>query len=742
MKAKISIILLLFPLLFFGQENFKGKIIESQTKKPIKEATIYFLELNKSVNSDQDGKFAINFPKKQKLFIEISSIGYESKILTILENTELTIELSEKLIELEEIVVTGNINSRKEKIPYAVETIKKEELMASGKISLAENLASIPGVSYSSSGIASTKIVIRGLSNTNIVFLNNGFKAENFQFSSSHPFISDEFSARKIEVIKGPFSLIYGSDAVGGVINVIAENPAATNTIETIVNSQYHINTAGLVSNMGLKASGEKWFGGLSFTNKSHKDYEDGDQNQIKNSRFKDLNIGTNIGYRPAFGNFSVSYDYALPKYGLTNQQSVSFITDDSKSIDYWYQELENHLMTSKNKIFLKNNTLDFDFGFQKNIRIGVSDPSNTNSEMIFARMDLQTFSYNSKYTVNKEKNKLIIGFNGAIIKNDADDFYKNSNPMPDAKIKDIGIFTVNEYQINENLNLFSGIRFDYRNMKSYPFQSTGLNKYTVNNEYNSISGSVGSTYKVKNNLFKLNVSSGYRSPNISELSQNGIHQNRFERGDLNLEAQRNYQFDFNYHFHIKNLVFDFSPFYNTINNYIYIVQTDLDAPIGGEKIWQYVQNNANLYGGEFSLDYHPLSWLGIHTNYTWTKGELKNGGYLTQIPQNRWVAELKFDKHKLLFLNHAFIKINYTNFQNQNNLGQLETYTSGYKLVNLNIGSDFVIGKQKLNWNLVANNIFNEVYIDHLSTLKPLNLNNIGRNIVLGLSLPISNSF
>lgn len=115
------------------------------------------------------------------MLIEITSIGYESKILSIIENTELDIELSEKLIELEEIVVTGNNNSRKEKIPYAIETIKKEELMASCKISLAENLATIPCVSYSSSGIAATKIVIRGLSNTNIVFLNNGFKAENFQ---------------------------------------------------------------------------------------------------------------------------------------------------------------------------------------------------------------------------------------------------------------------------------------------------------------------------------------------------------------------------------------------------------------------------------------------------------------------------------------------------------------------------------------------------------------------------------
>ncbi|MDP3358576.1 MAG: TonB-dependent receptor [Lutibacter sp.] len=738
MKQLILFYFLMGTAILFSQNKFEGKIIDSKTKNPIEGTVIYFPDLNKTSISDYKGLFSMSASKK-KILVEISIIGYESKILYLEENSFTTIELSEKNLELEEIIVTGNLNARKEKIPFAIETIKKEELFSSGKLSLAENLSKIVGVSFSSSGLASTKPVIRGLTNTNIVFLNNGIKAENFQFSSAHPFISDEFSARKIEVIKGPFSLIYGSDAVGGVINVISENPAPSKTLEANINSQYHSNTDGLVTNVGVKAGGEKWFGGINFTRKTHKDYEDGDEKQVDNSRFEDLNLGANAGYRTSFGNFSLSYDYSLPKYGLTNQKSVDFVNNDYRILRNWYQELENHLIISKSKIFIKNNIADIDFGFQKNRRVGVSDPSNTNPEMIFALMDLQTFSYNAKYSINKERNKLIVGFNGAAIENDSDDFYQNSNPMPDAKINDIGLFAVNDYQFNDNINLNAGIRYDSRTMESSPYQSAGLNKYTVDNKYNSFSGSIGSTYKVKNQLFKLNVSSGYRSPNISELSQNGIHSNRFERGDLNLQAQRNYQFDFNYHFHTKNFVFDFSPFYNNVNNYIYIVQTDVNAPFGGGKIWQYLQNDANLYGMEFSVDYHPVAWLGIHSNYTWTKGELKDGGYLTQIPQNRLVAELKFSKEKLAFLKQPYFVINYTNFQDQDKLGPFETFSNAYNLVDLNIGSEILMGKQKLNWYIAANNIFNEVYIDHLSAFKPLNLNNIGRNIVLGLNIPLT---
>jgi len=731
MKIFISIYFTLISSLIFSQSKFEGKVMEEKTKKPIENVVVFFPNLNRSVVTNSEGVFEMATSKKNKQIVEITNLLFETKVLTIESDTFVTIELTEKVLELEEIVVTGNFNTNKEKIPFAIESINKADMMASGKVSLAENLASITGLSFASAGPAATKPIIRGLSNTNIVFLNNGIKAENFQFSSNHPFITDEFSAKKIEVIKGPFSLVYGSDAVGGVINIIAENPAPENTLISNINSQYHTNSEGFVSNLNLRASGEKWYGSVRGTYKTHKDYRDGLNQQVINTRFRETNYGANLGFRNSFGNFNLSYDYALPEYGVTNIKSLALIHNDDRKPEFWIQKLENHLLTLKNKIFVKNNILDIDFGFQKNVRQGISD-------QIYAEMNLQTFSYNTKYTINTDKGKFIAGFNGAHIHNDANDFYKNANPMPDAQIFDIGIFGVNEFTFNDKFNLNAGVRYDYRAMNSSPFQSNGLDKYIVKNDFGSLSGSIGSTYKQNNHLFKFNISSGFRSPNISELSQNGIHQNRFERGDLALKAQRNYQVDFNYHFHLKNIVFDVSPYYNDVNNYIYIVQTTQNAPIGGGKIWQYVQNDAFLYGTEMSLDYHPLSWLGIHTNHTWTKGELKKGGFLTQIPQNRWVAELKFEIDKLGFLNQPKFVVNYANYQSQNDIGQSETFSPSYQLFNVNIGSEIAIKNQKINWFIAANNLFNEVYIDHLSAFKAMNLNNLGRNIVFGVNIPI----
>lgn len=739
MKQIITLILLTISHLIIAQNNCKGSIIDAETMQPIKGAVIYAFELNKSVITDINGNFTLVNTKNQDIQVEISADEYKTEIITLNSSANQIIKLKKNLLELQEIIITGDSNKSREKVSVSIETVKKTDLFQSGKISLAENLSKLPGLSTISNGVGNSKPVIRGLSNTNIVFLNNGIKAENFQFSSNHPFISDEFSAKKIEVIKGPVSLIYGSDAVGGVINVIKENPASINSLETKVNTQYHSNTAGFVTNFDIKASGEKWFGGASLTNKNHKDYEDGDNNQVLNTRFKEFNVSSNVGYRSNLGNFALYFDYNAPTYGLTNQKTLTVIDNDDRKMDFWYVDLDNKLLASKNKLFIGAGILDINVSYQQNIRKGISDTSSTYADMTFASMDLTTLSYNSKYSIRKNNSKITVGFNGAFIENDADDFYGNSNPMPDTKINDLGFFIVDEIDVSDALTFNAGARYDMRTMKSYPFISTGVNKYEIDNDYSSLSGSVGSTYKINNHLFKLNIASGFRSPNISELTQNGIHQARFERGDSNLKAQRNYQFDFNYHFHIDKLVFDVSPFYNNVNNFIYIVQTEENAPIGGGKIWQYVQNDAILYGGEIALDYHPFNWLGVHTNYTYTRGELKNDGNLTQIPQNRYIAEVKLQKNKLgLFKNPYFI-LNLTSFESQNNLGQLETYTPSYEVFNINFGSEIKINNQSFNWYISANNIFDKVYMDHLSALKPLNLNNIGRNIVFGLNIPFN---
>jgi iron complex outermembrane receptor protein len=265
-----------------------------------------------------------------------------------------------------------------------------------------------------------------------------------------------------------------------------------------------------------------------------------------------------------------------------------------------------------------------------------------------------------------------------------------------------------------------------------------------VDNTYNSINGSLGVTYNFSENQFlKANLARGFRSPNIPELTQNGIHGGRFERGDPDLDAQSNYQVDLTYHFHNSWATVNVAPFFNAIDNYIYLVQTNEAASIGGGNIFQHVQNDANLYGGEIALDIHPLEWLGIHSSYSLIRADITDDNqgieHPTFTPQDRLTAELRFQQEELGFLKRPYSSIEVQHFFEQNRTGQNEASTSAYTLLNARIGAEVFIGKQNLDVFITGTNLLNETYFDHLSVTKPLELNMIGRNIMFGLRLPFS---
>ena len=134
-----------------------------------------------------------------------------------------------------------------------------------------------------------SKPVIRGLSMNDVLVMNNGVRIENHQFSENHPLGIDDNDVERIEIIKGPASLLYGSDAIGGVINFIKEKPAPVGKILGGYRIQLHSNTLGMNNSIGLKGASKNLFGGFRFGNKTHADYLQGGGDYVPNSRFNEI---------------------------------------------------------------------------------------------------------------------------------------------------------------------------------------------------------------------------------------------------------------------------------------------------------------------------------------------------------------------------------------------------------------------------------------------------------------------
>jgi iron complex outermembrane receptor protein len=742
-----------------AQGLIKGKVYD-QGGNPLVGVNVFMYQNKTGTVSQDDGSYQLAIPSNLKvLTLEYTYIGYRTQSRTIdltgaspERDYTLDVSLVESPLELQEITVTAGFVKERHEVSYPIEIVRKKDMLRSGELTLPRALARTPGVYFSSFGTGGGQPVIRGLSNNNLVILNNGLKQEVFQFSSNHPFLIDEFAASHVEIIKGPASLQYGSDAAGGVVNVIRERPARPNSLEGDFTSQYFTNTSGYLNSLGLRGGLDKFFFGVRGSLKSHKDFTDGNDEVVDNTRINENNLAANAGLRTDMGIFSVNYSYTDAEYGIQNGPQLnlfasplaSTVLTEERQNEVWYQDLVNHLISTNNTVFLGKNALDIDLGYQLNTRELIAGGINDQDRLVqpqVVSMQLNTFTYNAKLNIPSGDDNWVFGVNGAMIDNEADET-KPDVVMPDAKINDIGVYAIGDYLLAEKLTLTTGLRYDYRSMESFPVATANTDRFKIDNTYNNVNGSLGLTYNFSENQFlKANVARGFRSPNLPELTQNGIHGGRYERGNPNLEAQSNYQIDFTYHLHTDWATLNIAPFYNAINNFLYVVMTDEDAPIGGGKIFQHVQNDAILTGGEVALDLHPVDWLGIHGSYSMVRADITDNTedieHPTFTPADRLTGEIKLEQKEMGLLNHPYLSLEVMHFFEQNRTGQNEMVTPAYTLLNARLGTSISVAGKDMDIFLIGNNLTNTAYIDHLSITKPLNLNMIGRNIMFGLRLP-----
>jgi iron complex outermembrane receptor protein len=216
-----------------AQNNISGRVTD-QNNLPLPGATVLIPEMNKGVFANANGQYELTNLPNGKTKILFSFIGHASVIETISLNgspVQVDATLHESAIETEAIVISGGYRSTQHENAVKIDVLKLNPEEVRATPNFAEVLTKVPGVDMISKGSGVSKPVIRGLSMNDILVLNNSVRFENYQYSSHHPLGIDEFGIDNVEVIKGPASLLYGSDALGGVINFIREKPATQNSI-------------------------------------------------------------------------------------------------------------------------------------------------------------------------------------------------------------------------------------------------------------------------------------------------------------------------------------------------------------------------------------------------------------------------------------------------------------------------------------------------------------------------------
>ena len=722
-----------------AQNSVKG-FVKNQDNQPLEGALVFMPEINKSSITDKNGHYELQNLPNGKIRVQFTYLGHTSVVETIQLNgaeIKLDTKLNTTSIETEEIVVTNGYHATQHENAVKIDVLKLDIHKNRATPNFSEMLTKIPGVDMISKGSGVSKPVIRGLSMNDILILNNGVRFENYQYSSHHPLGIDEFGVSEVEIIKGPASLLYGSDAIGGVINFIKEKPALANSVEGDYNLQLFSNTLGVANNLGVKAASNKLFGGVRIGQKSNADFLQGGGEYAPNSRFNEYSLKTNMAYSDKIGIFKLYYDYNKQNLGLVEEEAIEEITTRDRSNEIFYQQLNTHLLSSQNRFYLGVMKLDVNSAYQNTELIHFGE-----ANQYEIQMKLATLTYETKLYLPSNKNsEYIIGFQGS---NQLNTNLNNRETilLPNATTNNYSGFVLLQNTLFQKLKLQAGARYDNKTITTETVGSLAdLSSYraALNKNYGSFSGSFGATYALSTELLlRGNIASAYRTPNIAELTSNGQHETRYEIGNEHLIPEKSFETDLSMHYHRNSFTIDLAGYYNVINDYIFISPTG-ESTTDGVDIYRYKQNNSALYGGEVGLHIHPasLKWLHFETTYASVIGKQKDGNYLPFIPAHKLNFELRGEKEDLLLFQNAFATINSTTAFDQNRAAPDETATSGYTLFDIAIGGNLAFGRQSIAISLSANNIFDKRYIDHLSTLKEVNLFNPGRNITLSLKVP-----
>ncbi len=735
MKTYIIALILGFTTAINAQNSLSGTITDHKNES-IKGVSVYAPELHKGTTTNENGKYEFENIPKGNLKLIFSLLGFvtQSKTISIQQNeNELDIILEDTSFQMDEVIVSTAFNRLQSQNVMKVEHQNMKELLQKGTSTLIEGLATIPGVSQVSTGTSIGKPVIRGLSGNRVLIYSQGVRLENQQFGEEHGLGLNDAGIESVEVIKGPASLLYGSDALGGVLYFNPEKFADANTIKADFSNKFFSNTLGSNSSLGIKGSTRNFKFLFRGSYNLHADYQIPDKNRITNTRYHETDVKTGIGYSNSNFSSILRYnfnklDLGIPENGIAEQSSTYKTT-------FPKQGIFNHLISLNNVLFFKNSKLDFNLGYIDNDRSEFAD-----SDVAVLHLKLKTFNYDAKFHLPKlGRIESIIGVQGMNQTN------KNSGKeylIPDATTNDFGVFGTINYDWKSNV-IQTGIRFDNRKIASIENGTKGQEGYfqPINKTFNSFNASLGYKTNIVNDLtFRLNLASGFRVPNLAELTSNGVHEgsNRYEIGNPDLKSEQNFQVDLNLEYKNSHFEFFVNGFYNYINNYIFISPNG--SQIDNNDVYDYIQNNAKLYGAEVGLHFHPhpLDWLHFESNFETVTGKKQNNDFLPLIPANKWNNTIRTEFKIKNWLSDGFATLNISNTFNQKKISGFETNSNGYALVNIGFGGKVTLGKSVFSINLNGNNLFDKSYISHLSRLKNEGIQNIGRNIVLGFNFYI----
>jgi iron complex outermembrane receptor protein len=639
--------------------------------------------------------------------------------------------------QLQEVTVTAYRSQPSRYIPLNIQSIQLNGIEAMRGFNLSEILTRTEGVSMLTTGVGIAKPVIRGLYGNRVLVLLNGLKFDNQQWQEEHGLGLTSFGLDRVELIKGPIGTLYGTEAIGGVVNLIEEKRALPNTEVNEYSLTLNSNTLGGMVQAAYKKSSDRSWWRLRIGADNNADYSDGNKHRVLNSRFDGYFIKATYGFQRKNWISSNNYAGSYNRFGFIFNDVYDFIKPDPR----WSRKLsENpyHLVllntiSSENRITLRERyTLNLNLGAQSNERM-----ENEGGGAISLNMHLLTLQILSKLEYRIDPNNKIIFSNLNVYEDNTN--FGSRKIVPDAHMFESNLSANYETQLDGHFILENGAGIGKKWIKT--FFTPGVNgqgkevqPFEKQSPYFNFFSGFSFLPSDRCNM-KLNLATGVRMANLAELSSNGLHEGVFtyEIGDPDLRNEKVFAINYDMVYRKAALEFSISPFYNHFKDYIFLKPAD--EQWFGFPVSRYEQQDCDQWGIEATFGLKINDDLAFKVGYSGMNSKTRDGNFTPYIPAQKVTPSIHYRftlKPDLPLECHTNVVMNFA----QNNTAPFEIATPQYSLWNAGMETHFGTLHKKYAVGIEVNNILNRAYYDHLSRFKNFDLLNIGRNVVMSVKI------
>ncbi len=757
--------------------SLAGTVLNEESRKPVQGVTVYIPELKRLVISQADGSFLVENLPSGIYRAGFSCTGFMSQAHRVVlqrgETSVLEITLAPSIIEMEAITVTGTPRAQNPlETTQTVDVLAGRSLRRESSGSLGQTLRSFSGVDAITTGANMGKPVIRGLSGKRVRVLSNGVPMEYQQFGVRHAPYLDPMNAARIELVRGPASVLYGSDALGGVINVIPRpipsSPGARTSLRGSASGQYYSNNAEKTGQLGLQGTagscgffalltrrqaGNITSPGVATFGKTGIKGDPKFSGELDHTDFEQISGSFGVGRRGPAGALSVYYDF------WRNQGN--FLLPSGGPLG---NNLENDELRIEGRFTA--GPVDFRplFNYQRNLR-QANPPGKGRSELPGAIVrEMRRDVYTTRLEGLHSAGKLLSGTFGAELAFH-DQVTSGDEPLtPSANIKNFAAYLFEEI-VHGPWVVTAGARIDHRRVAARPNPNLNLpdiaageDAAVLENIYTSFSGSVGGSWHPLANLaLTFNLGRGFRAPDVFELHAFGEHGGvlAFQVGDPNLRPETSLNTDISLRWRSPRLKANIALYRNAIDNYIFLLNDSgrqLDENTTGRPVYSTRQTDAVLKGLDLGFQVSLTPWLAWRNSYSMVNGTNRlTAAELPLMSPDRvnWAVVVSPGQLGPLQSPRIALKLKHT--WAKKSAGVYEPFaqfdfdipfgvasTSAYTLLDLDFGFDLQVGADYITVNIGVLNLANKGYRDFLDTYKGYAMSP-GRNIYIKLSTPFN---